>query len=133
MTLQQTGKIDKPWGYEVIWANNEKYCGKLIVFEKEGAKTNLIFHKEKRKSWFVNAGKFKISFVDVVTGQHREAILEEGRTVDLGELSPHAIEALSPNSILFEVGSAETTEDVYMLTPVQAEKTPEQAGNSITI
>jgi hypothetical protein len=127
MTLQQTGKIDKPWGYEVIWANTDKYCGKLIVFEKEGAKTNLIFHKEKRKSWFVNAGKFKILFIDVATGQHREAILEEGKTVDFGELSPHAIEAMVPNSIIFEVGSSETTDDIFMLTPIPADETSEQS------
>ena len=21
------GKVDKGWGYEIIWATNEKYCG----------------------------------------------------------------------------------------------------------
>ena len=61
MELQKTGKIDKGWGYEIVWANNDKYCGKLLIFENIGAKTSLVFHKEKRKSWFVNAGKFKIT------------------------------------------------------------------------
>ena len=27
------GKVDKGWGYEVIWATNDKYCGKILFFE----------------------------------------------------------------------------------------------------
>jgi hypothetical protein len=61
------GKIDKGWGYEIVWANNDKYCGKILVFEKAGAKTSLVLHKEKSKSWFVNAGKFKLTFIDPAT------------------------------------------------------------------
>ena len=28
------GKVDKGWGYELIWATNDKYCGKIMIFEK---------------------------------------------------------------------------------------------------
>ena len=115
MNLQKQGKIDKSWGYEIIWANNEKYCAKLMVFEKVGSKTNLIFHKEKRKSWFINAGKFKITYIDVTTGEAKEAVLEEGKTADFGELSPHQLEALTANSIIFEVGTSEYIEDCFKL------------------
>jgi mannose-6-phosphate isomerase len=118
MTIQKTGKIEKPWGYEIIWASNNLYCGKIIVFEKEGSRTELIFHKEKKKSWFVNSGKFKVLFIDVSTGQHKEAVLEEGRTVDFAELSPHSIESLVPNSMIFEVGTSEVLEDLFRLNQV---------------
>lgn len=117
MNLQSLGKVDKGWGYEIVWANNEKYCGKLLVFEKSGSKTSLVFHKEKMKSWFVNAGKFKITFVDTQTGQIKQAILEEGKTVDLGELGPHQLEALSPDSMIFEVGTPDYIEDRFRLSP----------------
>lgn len=117
MNLQSLGKVDKGWGYEIVWANNEKYCGKLLVFEKAGAKTSLVFHKEKMKSWFVNAGKFKITFVDTQTGQIKQAVLEEGKTVDLGELGPHQLEALSPDSMIFEVGTPDYIEDRFRLSP----------------
>ena len=117
MNLQQLGKIDKGWGFEIIFANNDKYCGKLLVFERAGAKTSLVFHKEKRKSWFVNAGKFKVKYIDVATGEVKEAILEEGKTADFAELGPHQIEALSPNSIIFEVGTADYVEDRFRLAP----------------
>jgi hypothetical protein len=87
------------------------------VFDRAGAKTSLVFHKEKRKSWFVNAGKFKITFIDVNTGETKEAILEEGKTADFGELSPHQVEALVPGSIIFEVGTTDFVEDRFRLMP----------------
>lgn len=117
MNLQQLGKIDKGWGFEIIFANNDKYCGKLLVFEQAGAKTSLVFHKEKRKSWFVNAGKFKVTWIDVATGELKEAVLEEGKTADFAELGPHRVEALVANSIIFEVGTADYQEDRFRLAP----------------
>ena len=123
MNLQQLGKIDKGWGFEIIFANNDRYCGKLLVFERAGAKTSLVFHKEKRKSWFVNAGKFKVKYIDVATGELKEAVLEEGKTADFAELGPHQIEALTPNSIIFEVGTADYVEDRFRLAPGDSQTT----------
>ena len=117
MNLQTLGKVDKGWGYEIVWANNDKYCGKLLIFERAGAKTSLVFHKEKAKSWFVNAGKFKIKFIDVSTGEIKEAVLEEGQTADFGQLGPHQIESLVANSIIFEVGTGDYVEDRFRLAP----------------
>jgi hypothetical protein len=117
MNLQQSGKVDKGWGFEIVFANNGSYCGKLLVFERAGAKTSLVFHKEKRKSWFVNAGKFRVRYIDIASGDMKEVVLEEGKTVDFAELSPHQVEALAPNSIIFEVGTADYVEDRFRLAP----------------
>lgn len=117
MNLQTLGQVKKGWGFEIVWANNDKYCGKLLVFEKAGSKTSLVLHKDKSKSWFVNAGKFKIRFIDVKTGQVNEAILDEGKTVDFGPLGPHQLEAMVDNSIIFEVGTADYIEDRFRLAP----------------
>lgn len=117
MNLQTLGKIDKGWGFEIVFANNDKYCGKLLVFERAGAKTSLVFHKEKAKSWFVNAGKFKVTYIDVATGQVKQSELGEGQTADFGQLGPHQVEALVANSIIFEVGTADYVEDRFRLAP----------------
>lgn len=122
MNLQQTGKIDKGWGFEVIFANNDKYCGKLLVFTNAGSQTSFLFHKEKRKSWFVNAGKFKFTYVDVATGEVKEAVIEEGKTIDLTECSPHKVEALEAGSIIFEVGTADYVEDRFRIAPGDTQK-----------
>ena len=117
MNLQQLGKIDKGWGFEIVFANCDKYSGKLLVFERAGAKTSLVFHKEKSKSWFVNAGRFKITYIDVATGEIKQSELTEGQTADFGQLGPHQVESLVPNSIIFEVGTADYVEDRFRLAP----------------
>lgn len=122
MNLQQIGKVDKGWGFELVWSNSEKYCGKLLVFTKAGSKTSLVFHKEKAKSWFVNSGKFKITYIDINTGETKEAFIEEGRTVDFGPLSPHQVEALVDNSTIFEVSTADYVEDRFRLAPGDTQK-----------
>ena len=124
MNLQQPGKVDKGWGFEIVFANNDKYCGKLLVFERAGAKTSLVFHKEKRKSWFVNAGKFKITYIDITNGDIKQEIIEEGKTANFGELAPHQIEALEDNSIIFEVGTADYLEDRFRLAPGDSQTKP---------
>jgi len=126
MNLQQLGKIDKGWGFEIVFANSENYSGKLLVFERAGAKTSLVFHKEKKKSWFINAGKFKVRYIDIATGEPKEAILEEGQTADFGELSPHQIEAMVPNSVIFEVGTADYIEDRFRLAPGDSQTKPSE-------
>ena len=123
MNLQTIGKINKGWGFEIIFANNDKYCGKLLVFERAGAKTSLVFHKEKTKSWFVNAGKFRVTFIDVSTGEIKHSELGEGQTADFGQLGPHQVEALVPNSMIFEVGTADYVEDRFRLAPGDSQKT----------
>ena len=126
MEIAPTGKIDKDWGYEIVWASNEFYCGKILVFEKVGAKTTVVIHKDRKKSWFVNAGRFQILFTDVKTGKSASAILEEGKTVDIAEMSPHSIEALAPNSMIFEVGTPDNLADYFRLTPDDAQKSSEE-------
>jgi mannose-6-phosphate isomerase-like protein (cupin superfamily) len=117
MNLQTLGKVDKGWGYEIVWANNDKYCGKLLVFGQAGAKTSLVFHKDRAKSWFVNAGKFKVSYIDVSTGEMKQSEIGEGQTADFGQLGPHQVEALVANSIIFEVGTGDYVEDRFRLAP----------------
>ena len=43
-------KVDKPWGYELIWALTDDYCGK-ILFVKAGESLSLQFHRVKDEAW----------------------------------------------------------------------------------
>ena len=123
MAVTKTGKIDRSWGYEIVWASNDNYCGKILVFEKQGSSTTTQIHKNKRKSWFINAGKFRITFINVKTGKTEQAILEEGKTVDIAEMSPHSVEALVPGSMIFEVGTVDNIDDQFKLSPDDAVQT----------
>ena len=116
MTItRHTGKVDKGWGYEIIFATNDKYCGKLMVFEKVGAKFSMHFHKDKDETWFVNAGQFKLIYCETATATYKEVILNEGSTWHNPPLMPHQLIALKPESVIFEVSTADSVEDNYRI------------------
>lgn len=111
------GHVPKGWGYELIWATNDKYCGKIMVFEKVGAKFSMHFHNEKDETWFVNSGKFKVRWIDTSNAMMFEKELNEGDTWHNPPLQPHQLEALEPNSSITEVSTPDSVEDNYRLIP----------------
>ncbi len=111
------GYVKKGWGYELIWATNDKYCGKILCFEHVGARFSMHFHREKEETWFVNAGQFLVRWIDTTTAQMHEKILKEGDTWHNPPLQPHQLQALAPNSMLFEVSTADSVEDNYRIGP----------------
>ena len=48
-------RVDKPWGYELIWAENDLYVGKLL-FVTTGHALSLQYHEVKDESWYVHSG-----------------------------------------------------------------------------
>lgn len=117
MDNRLNGKIDKGWGYEIIWATNESYAGKLLVFEKVGSKFSMHFHREKDETWFVTSGRFKLRYIDTKTAKIVEKDLKEGDIWHNPPLLPHQLEALSPNSIIFEASTPDSIEDNYRIFP----------------
>jgi mannose-6-phosphate isomerase-like protein (cupin superfamily) len=116
MTIdRQMGKVDKGWGYEIIWASNNNYAGKILVFDRAGAKFSMHFHKEKDETWFVNAGKFKLRWIDTKTATVYEKELNEGDVWHNPPLMPHQLEAVVANSMIFEVSTADSVDDNYRI------------------
>jgi mannose-6-phosphate isomerase-like protein (cupin superfamily) len=57
--MRLNGTVKKGWGNELIWATNDKYCGKFMNFYS-GAKFSMHFHAEKDETWYVLDGRFKV-------------------------------------------------------------------------
>lgn len=51
-----TRRVEKPWGYEIIWAESEQYVGK-ILFVKAGNALSLQYHEVKDETVYVHEGK----------------------------------------------------------------------------
>lgn len=99
MTKEKKDQILKQeWGYEVIWAEQESYGGKILVFEKPD-KTEFWFNRKTEKSWFVNNGSFIFRWIDTSTGQLFQQEANEGFVFTAKSLVPCAIECISPGSI----------------------------------
>ena len=114
---QLNGTVEKGWGYELIWATNAKYCGKILVFAKKGNKFSMHFHKDKDETWFVNNGKFMLNYIDTNTAQLYQKELKEGDTWHNPPLQPHQLVALEDGSSITEVSTPDSVEDNYRLMP----------------
>lgn len=122
MTKQLSGKIVKGWGYEIIWATNEKYTGKILVFEKKDSKFSMHFHRDKDETWLVHAGKFRLTYCDTETATYIDRILDEGDTWRNYPLVPHQLTALEDNSMIFEVSTADSVDDNYRIMPGDSQR-----------
>lgn len=112
-----SGAVEKGWGYELIWATNDQYCGKIMFFNKAGNKTSMHFHKEKDETWFVNSGRFKVRYIDTSNSMLYEKELEEGETWHNPPLMPHQLVALTDEASLTEVSTPDSVEDNFRIGP----------------
>jgi mannose-6-phosphate isomerase-like protein (cupin superfamily) len=91
-------RVDKPWGYELIWALSDVYCGKLLVV-RAGHSLSLQLHREKDESWLVQSGRARVEL-----GREGEALA--GNVVEPGEAfrfepgTVHRITAIEDTTIL---------------------------------
>ena len=61
--LPGAGRVDKPWGYELRWAINDRYLGKLIHVNA-GEMLSLQYHVQKDESIFVQNGALDLVLED---------------------------------------------------------------------
>ena len=52
-------RVEKPWGWELIWSLTDHYCGKLL-FVRAGHSLSLQFHREKDEAWYVQEGRAQL-------------------------------------------------------------------------
>ena len=52
-------KVEKPWGWELVWAEADAYVGKLL-FVGAGHSLSLQFHRVKDESWYVESGRAEL-------------------------------------------------------------------------
>src|SRR4026208_2254951 len=56
-------RIEKPWGFELVFAATERYCGK-VIFVKAGEELSLQFHRSKDETIFVQSGRAEFEIGD---------------------------------------------------------------------
>lgn len=114
------GYVEKGWGHELIWATNDKYCGKLMNFNT-GAKFSMHFHSEKDETWYVLSGKFSVFYIDTKDATIHEAQLNVGDTWHNAPLLPHQLVCVEAGTII-EVSTPDSVEDNYRVFPGDSQK-----------
>ena len=105
--------VPKGWGEELIIENNDKYCGKVLVF-KSGCKFSMHYHMIKDETWYVEYGEFVYRWLDTETAKLNEIILHEGDVVRQRPGQPHQLEAITAGRI-FEVSTHHEDTDSYRI------------------
>jgi len=92
-------KVDKPWGYELIWAESEHYVGK-VLFVKAGQSLSLQFHRVKDESWLVQQGRAKLELGDAGQEALDEEVVTAGACFRFRPGTVHRVTALEDTTIL---------------------------------
>ena len=109
--MRLEGNVQKGWGSELIFATNDKYCGKLLNFN-EGAKFSMHFHAEKDETWYVLSGLFQVRFIETNDASQYDAILKPGAIWRNRPLQPHQLVCIEEGTII-EVSTPDSVEDNY--------------------
>ena len=97
-------RVEKPWGYELIWAVSEDYVGK-VLFVRAGQALSLQDHEQKDESWLVQEGRASLELgrlgdelttIEITTGDafryrpgtvHRVTAIEDTTILEVS--TPH--------------------------------------------
>lgn len=113
--MRNKGYVEKGWGHELIWATNDKYCGKLLSFDEDSC-FSMHFHREKDETWYVLSGKFMLKYIDTSDATIKSEILEIGDTWRNKPLIPHQLICIEKGTII-EVSTPDSVEDNYRVMP----------------
>ncbi|MDH4348436.1 MAG: cupin [Gemmatimonadota bacterium] len=90
-------RIEKPWGYELVWARTDRYVGK-ILHVKAGHVLSLQYHHKKDETMHVLRGEL------ILRTRPRDLLLERafraGESVHIPPPLVHQIEAVVDTDVL---------------------------------
>ena len=92
-------RVEKPWGWELVWAHAESYAGK-VLFVRAGHQLSLQFHNEKDESWYVQSGSAEIQLGDAGVAVLSTEVVRAGACFRFRPGTVHRIKALEDTTIL---------------------------------
>lgn len=90
-------RIQKPWGYELVWARTDRYVGKIIHIEP-GHLLSLQYHNRKDETIHVLSGEI---IFRVKEGERLvERRMRAGESHHIAPLTVHQMEAVTSADLL---------------------------------
>ena len=105
--------VPKGWGKEIIFVNNDEYCGKLLCFEKD-KKFSMHYHIKKKETWYVSKGSFILIWIETDSGTTHTEYLKVGDVITNERGEPHQLIALEDSEV-FEVSTKHYDEDSFRM------------------
>ena len=92
-------RFDKPWGYELLWAQAEQYAGK-VLFVRAGESLSLQFHRVKDEAWYFQSGRAEVEVGAVGEAVLNTEVVGPGAAFHFPPGTVHRIRALEDTTIL---------------------------------
>lgn len=109
----EDGIVPKAWGEELIFHNDEDYCGKLLRFTG-GSRFSFHYHLKKSETWLVHSGEFELKYIDPEDATEHFTILNAGNIIEIPQGQPHQLFART-NGEIFEVSTQHFDDDSYRI------------------
>ncbi len=106
-----TRRVEKPWGHEEIWAETDRYLGKILSIRR-GERLSLQLHRKKDESIYVLRGRLKLT-LETAAGALEDEELEPGDARRVLPGRRHRFEAIEDTELV-EVSTPEI-DDVVRL------------------
>jgi mannose-6-phosphate isomerase-like protein (cupin superfamily) len=90
--------VEKPWGWELVWAEAESYVGKLL-FVRAGESLSLQYHEVKDESWLVHEGRARLE-LGGVEGELEALEIGPGDAFHFRPGTVHRVAALEDTLVL---------------------------------
>ena len=84
-------RVEKPWGFEIIWARTDVYVGKKL-FIRRGHKLSLQYHREKEETIYLHSGEMR--FTVQKDGALTEILMRPGDAYHIPPGVQHRMEAV---------------------------------------
>jgi mannose-6-phosphate isomerase len=90
-------RVEKPWGYELIWAHAERYVGKILHVD-QGHALSRQYHRVKDETIHLLSGSMRFEFD--AGGGPQELVLKAGDSMRIRPGTIHRMIALTDCDIL---------------------------------
>ena len=92
-------RVEKPWGYEIIWAHTDRYVGK-ILHVNAGEQLSVQYHELKDETVYLLAGEMKYWVQLPGDSELRDQHLVAGQSFRITPLTVHYMEAITDCDVL---------------------------------
>ena len=109
--LREIKKVEKPWGYELIFAHTDRYAGKILHVDA-GQALSLQYHEEKDETLFLLEGEYELVVEE--DGELVERTIRSGDSYHVPAGTRHRMVAGPDGCDILEVSTPEL-DDVVRL------------------
>ena len=96
-------RVEKPWGWELVWAETDAYVGKLL-FVRAGEALSLQYHEVKDEAWLVREGLARLELGELGGPGLETVEIREGDALRYPPRTLHRLTAIE-DTLIVEVST----------------------------